>query len=267
MIPSIYQPPTVLIYPPYNKMIFEEYAMPHVNLPILWTNFYISRNFGNSDMSDLQQFLDSLDRSKKYFTILQYDDGILQDLRDLDILIFSGGGYRDSPEKYYPIPLICMPSPDTNKNKVRDILCSFIGVIQGRHPIREKIKNLYDKVFIIREAIGYDIFIDIMERSVFSLCPRGYGLTSFRICESLQHGSIPIYIYDTPWIPWKDEFDFNDIGILMHEDEIDNIKDVINSKSEEDIAIYKKNGEKIYEEYFTYDGCLNNIIKKINESE
>lgn len=274
-VPIIFKPLINLEYPPHNKILFEEYFMNHYNnieneyiyLPIMWTSFYISRNYGNSNMDDLQSYLNSLDRNKKYFTIVQYDDGILQNIDDLNILIFGqgGGGQKIVSEKNlgYPIPLICNPNPNININKNRDILCSFVGVINGRHIIREKIKNLYQNDFIIKDSVGYDVFTDIMERSIFSLCPRGYGATSFRICESLQHGSIPVYIYDKPWIPWIKEFGFNEIGILIQEDNIKDIKNIIESKTKEDIENYLKNGEKIYKEYFTFEGCFKKIIEKI----
>ena len=104
-VPVAFQVLTNHEYPPNNKMIFEEYFMNYFTennvdteytyLPILWTNFYIGRNYGNSDMSDLQGYLDGLDRGKKYFTVIQYDDGVLQNIDDLDIFIFgSGGGGR-----------------------------------------------------------------------------------------------------------------------------------------------------------------------------
>ena len=257
--PDKFMPRHNHIYPPHNNQIFENYFYDYcknnyieserIYVPVLWTNFYIERNYGSADMSDLQDFIDGLDKSKKYFTVLQYDDGILQDLKDLDIKVFGagGGGQRIVPDKNigYPIPQINQPAPNTNKYRDRDILCSFVGTIRGRHKIREKIKSLYsnkllfdrnlmsmlinfvignpkvkenmyiDK-FFISESIGYSQFQDVMERSVFSLCPRGYGATSFRICESLQHGSIPIYVYDKDWTPWYDEFDFNLIGIKVH---------------------------------------------------
>ena len=267
------------IYPPNNNQIFEDFFYEYMlknnikterfYIPILWTNLYISRNYGKSNMIDIQNYLNSLDRSKKYFTVLQYDDGILQDLTDLDIQVFcsGGGGGIKVPDKNigYPIPLLTLPSTNINKDKIRDIKCSFIGVIQGRHRIREKIKNMYHNNYVIKEKVNYNNFIDIMERSVFSLCPRGYGATSFRICESLQHGSIPIYVYDKDWTPWFDEFDFNDIGIKIHETEIGNISKIIESKTEEEIQIYKLNGQKIYNKYFDYSSCSKQIIKKINE--
>jgi hypothetical protein len=43
----------------------------------------------------------------------------------------------------------------------------------------------------------------IMANSKFSLCPRGFGRTSYHFAETLQMGSIPIHVYmDQPWIPY-----------------------------------------------------------------
>lgn len=269
------------VYPPFNNQIFEDYFYDYfknnniqtkrIYIPILWTNFYISRNYGNSDMSDIQNFLNNLDRNEKYFTILQYDDGILQDLKDLDIKVFcaGGGGQKKVPDKNigYPIPLITRPNPKINLNKNRNILCSFMGAISGRHIVRERMRNVLsnNSSFVLNEKISYESFTDIMERSLFSLCPRGYGATSFRICESLQHGSIPIYLYDKDWTPWSDEFDFNKIGLKFHIDDVDQIYDVIKNKNKDEIDEYIKYGREIYHEYFDYEGCSKKIIKKIND--
>lgn len=273
--PSVFQILTNHEYPPHNKMIFEEYflnyfvknniSVERVYLPVLWTNFYIGRNYGNSGMEDLQAYLNNLDRSKKYFTVVQYDDGILQNINGLDIFIFGsgGGGHKVVPDKNlgYSIPLICMPYPNINNDRKRDILCSFVGAINRN--IREKIRDLYSNDFFIRENWNYNAFSIVMERSIFSLCPRGYGATSFRICEALQRGSIPVYIYDEPWIPWTDKFDFNKIGILVHENNIEDIKTIITNKTEDEISQYRINGRRIYEEYFSFEGCTKQIIKKL----
>ena len=275
-VPHIFQTPTKVQYPPHNKMIFEEYfknyftekniQTDYTYLPIMWTNFYIERKYGTVVMDDLQKYLNGLDRNKKYFTVIQYDDGILQNIDDLNIFIFGagGGGKKTISVKNlgYSIPLICLPTPEIKKNRERNMLCSFVGTIKN-HLIRRKIKTLFDMDFLVMEHTGYKTFVDVMERSVFSLCPRGYGATSFRICEALQHGSIPVYVYDSPWIPWKDEFNFKDIGILISEREIPNILNIIRSKTKDDIRRYVENGEKIYKEYFTFSGCSQKIIDLI----
>ena len=257
------------IYPPGNHMIFEEFFLkeflknkPETNriyLPIQWTCFYISRNYGNSSMDDLQDFLNQLPKNKKYFTIVQWDDGILNNLDGLDILKFASGGVGD-----YPIPLINQPHIKVERS--RDIFASFIGVINGRHKIRESLRNFVGGLpnYYISETSGFDNFKQTMEKSVFSLCPRGYGKTSFRINESLNLGAIPVYIYDDPWIPFKDEIDFLEYGILIHESELNNIDNILKSISEEKINVLRENGKKIYEKYYTYDSCYNRIIEKLN---
>ena len=95
IVPNEFKVLTNHEYPPYNRTIFEEFFMYYYDmkiidsiytyLPIMWTNLYISRNYSNGDMSDLQRYLNSLDRNKKYFTIIQYDDGILENIEDLII--------------------------------------------------------------------------------------------------------------------------------------------------------------------------------------
>ena len=276
-VPKVFQVRTNHEYPPYNTMIFEKYFLNYATvnkvnvertyLPVLWTNFYIERNYGNLDMSDLQVYLNGLDRSKTYFTVTQYDDGVLQNIDDLNILVFGagGGGAKKVPRKNlgYPIPLICSPSPSINKDRNRDIFCSFIGAFD-RGRTRDKIKKLQGiPGFVIKDRAKYGEFTDIMERSVFSLCPRGYGATSFRICESLQRGSIPVYIYDDPWIPWPDEFEFNEIGILVHEREVRIIPDILSYIDEGEINRYRTRGQEIYEDYFSFKGCAKQIIKKL----
>jgi len=275
-----FRPRNVLIYPPGNNQTFEEYFYDNyseigeydyinkkdrIYLPIFWTNYYISKSYGKGDLSDLQNLLDGLDRSKKYFTIVQYDDNILNDLSDLDILIFSQGGYGKYLNKSYAIPLNCQSSIGYNFHKdKKDIFCSFIG--RKTHKIRNEIFDIFKSKegYLISESIDYKSYIDIMSRSLFSFCPRGYGMTSFRIFESLSLGSIPIYIYDDPFIPFEGEFSFNDIGILLHENDLSLIDDILRSKTSDELENYIINGKSIYNNFFTYEGCYNKIIKMIN---
>ena len=235
-------------------------------LPIFWTQFYINRNYGNDNISDLQQFLDNLDSSKKYFTIVQYDDCILNDLKYIDILIFNQGGYGKYKDKCYPIPLNCLPTGVDSTNK--DIFCSFMGSINGRHQIREKLYDVLktDGKYLISESMGYHYFKNIMQRSLFSLCPRGYGQTSFRICESLQHGSIPVYVFDDPLLPFQDKIDFSEYGVLIHESQINDIDKILTSISEEKINSLMIKGKEVYNDFYQYEGCYTKIISSlINE--
>lgn len=254
------------VYPPGNNMVFEHYFIDRFSndtveldryyLPIQWTCFYISRNYKQDDTSDLQNFIDTLPRDKKYFTVIQWDDGIQHDFKGLDVLTFSSGGLGD-----YPIPLINQQHGKVERE--RDIFASFIGVIGGRHKVREIMRQHLDGIsnYVIKERTSFDEFKELMERSVFALCPRGYGRTSFRINEALNLGAIPVYIYDTPWIPFEDMVDFKTYGVLISENEIDRVDEILKSYTQEQILELQENGKKVYEEYFKYDSCYNKIIE------
>lgn len=267
-------------YPPNNKIIFEEYFYnwfmenkPLTNrtyLPIFWTNYYISKDYAQQDISEVNKFLDTLDKNKEYFTITQWDDGIINPFEYKNIYVFGqgGGGPRKGYIGDYSIPLNCQPNPNI-KIQNKEIFASFIGVIYGRNNfIREKLhQNLKNKQeYIFENSISYEEFSNTMSKSIFSLCPRGYGATSFRICEALQHQSIPVYISDKPWIPFNDLINFNDYGVFIHSKDIDNIDIILKNISQEEINKKINLGKHIYNEYYSYHGCANKIIKIINEN-
>lgn len=268
-VPNKFLIKTNLEYPLGNKMIFEEFFYnkfiedkPETNkvyLPIQWTSFYLETRINqNININDLQTYLNSIPMDKKYFTIVQYDDGIINNTSHLDLFKFSSGGIGD-----YAIPLNCLPYVQ-NKTK-RDIFASFIGSIKGRHSVREKMQD-YTKIlkdYIISECIDFTFFKDIMERSIFSLCPRGYGKTSFRINESLNLGSIPVYIYDDAWIPFDDKINFEDYGVLIHESKLNQLDKILKSYSTDRIQQMQEYGNYVYNEYYLYESCYKHIIEML----
>ena len=263
-------------YPQNNKIIFEEYFYnwfvenkPIINkiyLPIFWTNYYISKDYAQQDISEVNRFLDTLDKDKDYFTIVQWDDGIVNPFEYKNIYVFGqgGGGAKRGYIGDYSIPLICQPNPNI-KIENKDIFASFVGAVHGRSNCRE---NLYNNLknkndYLFEAAIGYNAFSNIMSRSIFSLCPRGYGATSFRICEALQHGSIPVYISDKPCIPFNDMIDFNDYGVIVNEKDIDHIDDILKSISKEEVDKKTNIGKEVYKQYYSYNGCAEKILIKL----
>lgn len=270
-VPTDFQLTINVEYPPNNKTVFEQWffedymgkfeALPEGRhyLPIFWTNYYVNRKYGKDlkALRKLQQFIDSLDRSKKYFTILQYDDGILNDISRLDIKVFGSGGGRID----YPIPLVTMPHP-YNFNGQRGILANFVGSIT--HPIRQRVlksieyKNNY---YISTKYEPIEDYCTVLVSSLFTLCPRGYGKTSFRICEALQFGAIPCYISDEFIIPGHK--DFNEYGVLIHSDQISEIDDILKSISVDQIVSKQEAGKRIYEEMFTFEGCKKLILDNL----
>ena len=46
------------------------------------------------------------------------------------------------------------------------------------------------------ETNNLEKFENLIKSSFFFLCPRGYGPASFRLYESIELGTVPVYISD-----------------------------------------------------------------------
>lgn len=227
-----------------------------VLLPIKWTAYHIQYGYGknNAALTLLQSYVDSLPRDKKYFTIVQYDDGPLVDF-PFDCKVFAAGGLPDSA---VPIPLIC--DPHTVDVTTKRIPISFIANVDT-HPIRKSIaKTMYGKEYC---HIGRHASVQFAEKTAeshFAICPRGYGKTSFRLYEAIQLGTIPVYISDKFWLPYSDRLDWSKFCVL-HEG-TDNLEGLMHD-------LYRLIGtEKYYDmmenlkavrSLFTYEGTFGAI--------
>lgn len=269
-------------YPPYHKGDYLEdyfckrWAQENVKsdrkyIDILWTNLFNNRVYLGNYYPDVQGELNKLPMDDKYFTVCQFDDGPLEKFPK-DTLIFSAGGNREG-DNIIPIPLICSPIPkDKIIKKEKTIFASFVGS-RNTHPIRiEMCKYLANKDEYVISSGNWsssvpmknvDHFIDITCSSKFSLAPRGYGKSSFRLYEILQLGSVPVYISDIHYLPWMDELDWNDFCVPVNADEIEEIDEILKSIDDTKYKKLLENGQKIYQDYFSLDGVFKNIIKRI----
>jgi hypothetical protein len=255
-------------YPPSNTYEFErwfhdtlkpeEITGNRIYLPVFWTAYWLKNGYGSSPRprQSLQAFINSLDRNKRFFTIVQYDDGPLVDFKDLDIKIFGMSGGRID----YPIPLLCQPHPYKFECK-KDIFASFIG--SDTHPIRRQLvaefKGRKDCLVTLDKYPPKE-YCNILARSVFALCPRGYGKSSFRIVEAIDYNAIPVYVSDTFVLPYNT--DFNNFGISINVNEIkglfERLKDIKDLRDYEflDSPCSIKN-------LFTYEGCKRKILENL----
>jgi hypothetical protein len=272
--PNIFRPnPNYPLYPPYHSGLYledyfiNEWEKSEVNsdrdfIAVSWTSYY--NNGCNRDI--LQSYLNTLDKDKKYFVVCQHDDAPNEELPP-DTLIFSAGG-NFLNKNVIPIPLICSQIPAIQKNK-KDIFCSFVG--SNTHRIRQKIYEKYKNIFYFDQSNWQpsisneklNNFLNITTRSKFSLAPRGYGPTSFRLYEIFQLNSVPVYVSDRHYLPWSDEIDWKDICVLISENQINDIENILNNISEEKYNCMLENINKFYSKYFTLEGVYANIIKRI----
>lgn len=250
IVPQEFRPHHPVNYPPDNDLIFEEwfYTKSHPitereYLPVFWTSYYCKHKFGQDQraIAHLQNWLNRLPRDRKYYTISQYDDGILNNISHLDIKVFAPCGNRID----YPIPLLCKPHEYAFPRVKKDIVCSYIGT--NNHPIRTGLMKFqqYSGWYISDRPHKLQLFCEVLARSKYVLCPRGYGVTSFRIQEALQYGAIPVYISDKHVIP-HNEFGY---GVLAS-----NVGPELTDMIELDIP--RTPAREAFEKWYTYDANL-----------
>ena len=293
-VPPIFQPNYTSDYPSYSsgknmeEIVYENLKKNRENiktdmvyLPIFWTSYYTKTNyFDGIDL--LCEWMETLDKSKKYFTIVQCAYGILIKNVKINIIAFSSGGGGINIDKNsciidtsyyglnrslfsgikgnYDIPLICLPQFST-LNINRDIYCSFMGRFDT-HKCRIDMKNaLYtDKNFLFYNSVDYENYKNIISRSIFTLAPRGFGYTSFRLFEAILGGSIPIYIWhDKIILPYSDEIDWNEFSIIIHSNDIGNLPNILKSV---DIPKMQNKIETV-KQLFTFDKITEYITKII----
>lgn len=131
----------------------------------------------------------------------------------------------------------------TFEESPKDILFSFVGSYTT-HPIRQRMRhringpnviyrddyhvdpNVFNNQVNLKEAEEKE-YKGIMERSRFSICPRGSSPSSVRFWESLQAGAIPILISDFWELP---EWDWENTIIHIKEKDFESLtyQDIFN---------------------------------------
>lgn len=221
--------------------------------PIKWTAYHIQHDYGK-ERTKIQQYVSSLPKSQRFFTVVQYDDGLLVDFPNCTV--FSAGG---KPNDAIPIPLVSDRHPRVDMSK--KYTASFMGNVET-HPIRKEMVNAlskHDDIYIGSGRI--DQFRLITEQSYFTLCPRGYGKTSFRLYEAMNLGSVPVYIYDDPWIPF-DNVGWEEFCLFIEPDEIneDLVKHMRNIIADKDRYENMRNKAiQMSERLFNYEGTFQAI--------
>lgn len=168
-------------------------------------------------------------------------------------------------------------TPVKESNTERDILLSFMGSmtqlhlppehIRGGRLIEFKKRFESDKIIIgspyeVREKLGEITYHDLMARSIFTLCPAGYGRWSFRFVEALLNGSIPILLSDEYVLPFGDKIDWNKYCYVAEERHLFGLTEFIHRLSIEEIKEKQKNISKdrhIFEKDFIMEKVAENL--------
>lgn len=259
-----FQPHIIPVYPPNNHLIFEEWFAENYKgcntdrelLPFFPTSYWVNNNYAQDLVAkkEAQDYIDLLPNDKKYFVICQYDDGCLIDWKGKDVLEFNMSKNND-----VPLPLICQPHPYGLLGIEKKYKVNFIG--SRTHPIRNELEKYKGREgwYISFERHEIEDYCRIISESVYTLCPRGYGANSFRICEALQFNSIPVYISDEIINPFNVPFEY--IGLVLNADNVTMLD--IDPHTDVEIHAWQQICKSQYNRYYTYDGCFKNIIREL----
>ena len=275
-------------------------ATDRVFLPVHWTNYHITTGYGQG-LERLKQFYRQVQDqypTHKFWTVCQYDDGTL--LNAPDMTVFGAGGNDPSnipipllcdPHPVVPVHHRYIASfVGSATHPVRDQLFAAVKDRNGYFFQLGKSKPWQSPKLVVpleiialspdrarfvgrsrllspddwkerRNHIMTLLFRELMRLSRFALCPRGYGPTSFRLCEALQLGVVPVYISDRFWLPFCHLLDWSKFCILVEPNQIASLPDVLESITTAQYEDMREAGRQARALCLTMEGTCQTIAK------
>jgi len=178
-------------------------------------------------------------------------------------IVFSP--HASTSNRYISIPHYAVSQDKDLISDNKEIPFSFIGSTTT-HTTRKRIVELYDTCYDSGKHWGLETndpefrkkYIETLGNSIFSLCPRGTGISSVRTFESMAMCSFPVFIADGYEPPMKDVVDWGRMSVSIPENSVDKIKTIlVNTKLEHDYM------SETYEKYFSNENLHRTIINEL----
>lgn len=249
-----------------------ETKIPYADDDVTLCKLPLAHMINTIGIGETQIIIDSIDVKGKKLFVCQHI--LVSHLRfDKDSIVCTphatiGSNYISIP--HYPVNV------DTSlMRKNREFQFSFMGSITT-HQTRKGLTVLYPKnCFDTKEHWGLDNdlqkkeefkkqYIDLLGNSKFSLCPRGTGISSVRLFESMAMGSIPVIIADNYKMPGMEFLNWNEIAVFCKERMISKIGNILtNNYSDERINEMREKLKIAYDKYFCPENMHSTIIPHI----
>ena len=102
----------------------------------------------------------------------------------------------------------------------------------------------------------------MFERSIFTLCPAGFGRWTFRWIESLLHGSIPVILSDGYILPFEETIDWREHVVVFPEKDLAALPEFLRLFPCGRVLQLQENilGARAQ---FTREACLNALLRKL----
>jgi len=158
-----------------------------------------------------------------------------------------------------------------------DVLYSFMGTRTA--PVREKLFTIDHPNGFFVDTTGIDVvsyenltpevvkkrkqeYVDLLKRSKFVLCPRGFATSSFRLYETMKIQRVPVILADD-WVPpsgprWED------FAVFIPERDMDHIEDILQELE----PTWEKRAElarRAWEEFFASDVRFHYMIEQCKD--
>lgn len=151
----------------------------------------------------------------------------------------------------------------------RDLLYSFVGAPTSA--VRRRILAAdHPADTLVKETINFNHnawageskakpFAQILGRSVFTLCPRGVGVSIFRTYESMRAGSIPVVLADDLVLPAGPRWE--KCSVRLREADVDRIEGVL--RSMQDVEERGLLAAEEYERFFCREKMLSHLRREL----
>jgi hypothetical protein len=235
-------------------------------LPAFWTRWVYNHNWGNDDLDLLQLYVAQaiLDDSKT-FTVCQTSD-LKIDLGKK--LVFIASRNSDEVSNRIDIPLVCRPHSLPAPMFGKKYLASFVGRF-NTHPIRQKMVECFENVadtFLVHHSEGTDFFVEKILESYVTLCPRGYGGSSFRFFETMQLGGVPIFIGIPDVRPFKKYINWDECSLYAETpQQAVAVIDDCRKDTQANLLAMGEKGAKLWEEHLCYGKWCDYVIKELHD--
>ncbi len=232
-----------------------------------WTDFLEART-GKGEAAKRQwhqrrtrmgEMLQEMRTDLPMFTVVQHDDGLYHPWPE-NLTLFGAGGVGD-----VPVPLLMPNAPIDLNWRPWLYRVTFMGKSRGpnnRFGVRSAMLHAFKQrpEFTDMPIADYKTYCDVIRSSAFALCPAGYGLTSFRLYETLSLGTVPVYIHNgTPWLPFTESVDWDALAVVVAPDEIASLPERLDAIDEPTRRRMLEYARSVFHEHFVMAGVVRRV--------
>ncbi|MCB1713028.1 MAG: exostosin family protein [Candidatus Riesia sp.] len=191
-----------------------------------------------------------------------------------DDLVFTPHAYLR--HSYKSIPHYSLTYDKSKIREDKDILFSFFGAPNNlvRQEIIRNLENCdsHKMGWGIDKRIKPEVkkrnterYIDLMGRSIFSLCPRGTGISTIRLFEVMAMESIPVIYADNFKPPLNDFLDWSEFSVFIKEKDAIKTNKILKEYNQSDIDNMKNNLVSIYDKYFSNENLYMSVKMELEK--